>query len=216
MNNLAELPLPFPLLVAHAPRKDRDWHRLCWAIDARMARIAMSAKEGAIAAIRLAWWEEALTKGDGESRGEPMLERWRAAAPGESEKAAIGAMAGAWRMLLDPEPMGEADWRGFGKGRGVLFALIARTNPDPRSVRAAELWALWDAAGRDSDRQRAEGAFAAAIECVQEGDIEVRIRPKPLALAAAMALDDMRARTMPDGHFTLRQYLRLLGRSLTL
>ena len=213
MTDLAELPLPFPLLVAHAPRKDREWHRLCWAIDGRMARIAMGAKERAIAAIRLAWWEEALTKGDGESRGEPMLERWRAALPGENEKAAIGAVAGAWRLLLDPEPMGEADWRGFGKGRGALFALIARMDPDPRSARAAELWSLWDAAGRDSNRQRAEGAFAAAIECVQEGDIAIRIKPKPLALATAMALDDVRSRIMPDGRFTPRQYLRLLGRS---
>jgi hypothetical protein len=214
MADAESLPMPMPLIIAHAPRRDRDWHALCWAVDDRMARIVLGAREGAVAAIRLAWWEEALSGTGAPARGEPMLERWNAAAPDENARAALKAVAGAWRMLLDPDPMREADWRGFGEGRGALFALIAGRVPDPVLMRAGTVWALWDVVRRDTDRQRAEGAFAAAIEAVESGaPVVTRFAPRALGLIAGMALDDIRARSMPDGSFTGRQYLRLLRRA---
>lgn len=208
-----DLPQPLALLIAHARRADRDWHRLCWTIDERMARIVLGKREGSVAAIRLAWWEEALTAQTPPVKGEPMLERWHALQPGTEAKALVGAVAGAWRMLLDPAPMTEADWQGFGQGRGALFALIASGGDTEALTQAGALWALWDVARRDTDRQRGEGAFAAALALGDMGGPK-RVGPRPLHLLTAMAMDDVRARALPDAAFTPRQYLRLLGRSL--
>lgn len=210
----ADLPQPLPLLIAHARGADRAWHRLCWTLDARMARIVLGAKEGPVAAIRLAWWEEALTVEGKAAKGEPMLDEWHAARPTAEQKALIAAVAGAWRMLLDPAPMSEAEWQGFGQGRGALFPLIARRSGSEALNRVGALWALWDAARSDADRVRAEGAFAAAIAVGQDEPPPARIRPKPLGLAAGMAMDDVAARTLPEPRFTPRHYLRLLRRAL--
>ncbi|HEX7857081.1 MAG TPA: hypothetical protein VF503_25650 [Sphingobium sp.] len=211
-----DLPLPFPLLIAHAPRRDRAWHALCWRIDGLMARTVLGAKEGAMAAIRLAWWEEALT-GAHSAPNDPLLQEWLAFSPGIHAGDCVGRVAEAWRMLLDPAPMSEADWRRFGEGRGRLFTLIARSGEGNDVLNGAgKVWALWDMARRDPDRARAEGAFAAAIEMAGtiEDGILSRMRPKPLMLAAGMALDDVRACHLPAADFSLRQYLRLLRRAI--
>lgn len=209
MSEAFDLPQPLPLLIAHARGRDRAWHSLCWHIDDRMARIVLTAREGAVAAIRLAWWEEALTSDGAKGRGEPLLERWHAAGPGEGDKAYVHAIASAWRMLLDPAPMGEAEWDEYGRGRGALFPLIARGGDAELLTEAGALWALWDVARRDADRQRGEGAFAAAILVGEERQAK-KIVPTPLSLAAALAMDDVRDRTLSDMQFTPRQYLRLL------
>jgi hypothetical protein len=207
------LPYPLPLLIAHAPKADRSWHALCWRIDDLMARTVLGAREGAVAAIRLAWWEEALTA-PGSRQGEPLLAQWQAFNPGDDARAAINAIAGAWRMLLDPAPMSTAEWLEFGKGRGALFSLIARRPGDEALENAGASWALWDVANRDADRQRAEGAFAAAREAAgATAPRPASLRSKPLALAAAMADDDIKAGRLPEGRFTPGQYLRLLRRA---
>ncbi|MET0239426.1 MAG: hypothetical protein ABW184_05960 [Sphingobium sp.] len=207
------LPQPLPLLIAHARGPERDWHALCWRIDERMGRTVLGAKDAGIAALRLTWWEEALTDARPKASGEPTLEAWHGFAPPDRDKAWIGEIAGAWRMLLDPDPMSEADWGAFGRGRGALFPLIARSGEQETLRRAGALWSLWDEARRDGDRQRGEGALAAAIAVLEDGPL-ARVSSRPLSLAAAMAADDVRARTMPDPRFTPRQYLRLLRRAL--
>lgn len=207
------LPQPLPLFIAHARGEDRAWHRLCWQMDDRMGRIVFGKKEGAVAAIRLAWWEEALTSDGTKGRGEPMLDQWHALRPGEEDRASVHALAGAWRMLLDPDPMTEQDWHRFGEGRGRMFRLIARGGDAERLDRAGRLWALWDAARLDPDRSRAEGALAAAIAVMDEG-IPSRIVPRPLQLAAGMAADDVRARVLPEPDLSFRQYLRLVKRAI--
>jgi hypothetical protein len=213
MSDETPLPYPLPLLIAHAPKADRPWHALCWRIDDLMARTVLGAREGAVAAIRLAWWEEALTA-PGPRQGEPLLAQWQAFNPGDDVRAAINAIAGAWRMLLDPAPMSTAEWLEFGKGRGALFPLIARRPGDTPLENAGASWALWDVANRDADRERARGAFAAAREAAgATAPRPASLRSKPLALAAAMADDDIKADRLPEGRFTPGQYLRLLRRA---
>jgi hypothetical protein len=116
-------------------------------------------------------------------------------------------------MLLDPAPMGEDEWQAFGRGRGALFPMIARGGDAGALTDAGALWSLWDIARRDDDRQRAEGAFAAAIAEGEDRPL-ARIMPTPLALAAAMAMDDVRERDLSDTRFTPRQYFRLLRRAV--
>jgi phytoene synthase len=213
MADVPTLAQPLPLLIAHAPSRDRAWHALCWQIDDIMARTVLGAREGAMAAIRLAWWEEALTATEIAAPADPILKAWHSAGVDDAARQAIGSIAGAWRMLLDPAPMTEKEWLAFGAGRGALFRLIARSNGDQALADGGALWALWDVAGKDADRQRAEGAFAAGIGLAERPVMVSGIRPKPLALATGMALDDLRAWRMPDGRFVLSQYLRLLRRA---
>lgn len=209
---------PTSLLIAYAPVRTRDWHRLCWAIDGRMARIVLGAREGSVAAIRLAWWEEALTAegtgGAAQGRGEPFIDAWRAHREA-IDGALVHRLAAAWRMLLDPAPMTEHDWRGFGEGRGALFELIGGGSAD-RALGPEAVWALWDLARIDPDRQRAEGAFAAAIAAAEGmGHQHARGLVRPLRLAYRMALDDIRARRVPEARFTPRAWLRMALRALT-
>lgn len=210
---------PTSLLIAYAPARARGWHRLCWGVDARLARIVLGAREGSVAAIRLAWWEEALTAegaaGAAQGRGEPLIDAWRARdADGSPDSAHVHALAGAWRMLLDPASMTERDWQAFGRARGALFDLIDSQSPD-RPLDAGAVWALWDLARIDPDRQRAEGAFAAAIAAAEGlGQGRGRGLARPLRLALGMALDDVRARRLPDARFTPRAWLRMMGRAL--
>lgn len=210
---------PVSLLVAYAPRRLRDWHRLCWTIDARMARIVLGAREGAVAAIRLAWWEEALTAegaaGTAQGRGEPLIDSWRTlGATIDPDVAHVHALAGAWRMLLDPAPMTEADWQAFGEGRGALFDLIDTGSANrPAGAGEGAVWALWDLARTDPDRQRAEGALAAAIAAADAVERRTKLS-RPLRLAFGMAIDDVSARRLPDADFRPRAWLRMMARAL--
>lgn len=207
--------MPLPLLVAHAPALARDWHALCWRIDARMGGIVLGAREGAVAAIRLAWWEEALTDCSGKCGGEPLLDAWRATSPTDDDRAAVADIAEGWRMLLDPEAMTAADWGGFGRRRGALFRLIARAALPAEGAQAGAMWALWDVARVDANRERAAGAFAAAIAQAQAmRSSDLRALPRALRLCAGMALDDVRAGRAPRPDFTVTQYVRLLRRAL--
>lgn len=204
------LPMPLPLLLAHTAADDRAWHALCWRIDLRMGGIVLGAREGAVAAIRLAWWEEALT-GTGaadQGRGNPIVEAWRACEPDEAARRAVGRIASAWRMLLDPAPMTAEDWAGFGAGRGTLFDLLTRGDAGG----AGALWALWDVARFDPDRDRAMSACEAADVADLSGASATLA--KPLRLLVAMARDDLRAARLPDARFRPAQYFRLVGRAL--
>lgn len=208
MINPDDLPPPLPLILAYAPRADREWYRLCWALDARMGRIVLGAREPAVAAVRLAWWDEALSGPSvaAQGQGEPLVAAWRAGAGADdAARLAAGSIAGAWRMLLDPAPMTLEEWISFGQGRGSLFGLLTGREQDKL---CGAFWALWDVARFDPDRARAQGAWAAARTLPQvRADL-----PKPLRLLVALAHDDRRTGRMPEPDLRIGQYLRLVRR----
>jgi len=215
MTDRPELPPPLPLLIAYAPAADRQWHEMSWQIDSMMARIVFGAREGAVAAIRLAWWEEALAASQIAAPADPLLRAWHDSQPTGEARDCVAAIAGAWRMLLDPAPMSDADWDGFAQGRGRLFGLVARQSDDAALAEYSARWALWDVAGRTPDRQRAAGAFAALMARTGSRPKDA-ISCKPLALISALVDDAMRDGRLPDGGFGLRAYLRLVRRSFFL
>jgi len=205
------------LLLAYAPAPARPWHGLCWLLDQRLAGVVQRGGEPTIAAIRLAWWDAVLVEDDRtKGGGEPLVERWRAVAPAGTRAAAERLIDG-WRMLLSPEPLSDEDLRAYGAARGGgLFNLLAG-----EAGREADLdgpgavWALWDLATHVRDEELARRALATARALAEEAGAPPAGRTlKPLRLAHAVALPDVRARAVPAAGFSLRHYGRLLRASL--
>jgi len=209
------------LLLAYAPASTRSWHGLCWLLDQRLAAVAQRGGEPTIAAIRLAWWDAVLVEDDRtKGGGEPLAERWRAIAPGGAGGAAESLIDG-WRMLLSPEPLSATDLRAYGLARGGgLFALLAGGDEPAGGEalrRAGAVWALWDLAAHVRDEALARQALAAARDVVSEAAgkaVPAGSGSKPLRLAHAVALPDVRAGALPGAGFSLRHYGRLLRASL--
>lgn len=205
------------LLLAYAPAPARTWQSLCWQLDQRLAAVAQRGGEPTIAAIRLAWWDAVLVEDDrSKGGGEPLVEQWRAIAPAQGAKAAEQLIDG-WRVLLSPEPLSEADLRAYGLARGGgLFSLLAGeagAGHDLDGIGA--VWALWDLAAHARDEALARQALVAARMVADEAGAPPAGRAlKPLRLAYAMALPDVRTGVLPAASFSLRHYGRLLRASL--
>ena len=120
--------------TAEAPPRDRDLVRLYWpvelrpafdallAVDDAMAEVVASATQPALAAIKLAWWREALGKLDhAPPPGEPRLQTAAAELlPRGVSGADLARLEDGWLTLVeervDPERIG---------GRGKTFFQIA-------------------------------------------------------------------------------------------
>lgn len=204
-----ELPPLSRLLIAHAPRADRSWHRLVWLLDQRLSAVVRGAHEPTIALIRMAWWEEALVADDRtKGNGEPLVEAWRAAAPPAAMRAAAACLIEGWRVLIEVEEMEPADLVRYAQERGAgLFGLLGASAEEAGTGAG---WALWDLAGHVSD----EALARAAIDCAGGHRVEEsRALPRPARLLLAVARPDITARRIPGG-FSPRQYLRLLRAAL--
>jgi hypothetical protein len=215
-DDLGELPPLAALLVAYARPARRDWHRLCWQLDDRLAAVLRRAGDPTIAAIRLAWWEAALVEGDlAKGGGEPLVERWRVWAAPEHGPAAAALIDG-WRLLIGAEPLSPGELAAYGARRGGgLFALLASRPLDEDLACAGAVWALWDLAAHSGEPSLASRAMAAAREQASGADRLARATvPKPLRLAHDLAAWDARAERVPVGGFSSRHYRRLLWRSL--
>jgi hypothetical protein len=209
-----ELP-PLPsLLTVYAPSHMRDWHRLCWLLDQRLAAVVRRGGEPTIAAIRLAWWDAVLVEGDrSKGGGEPLVEAWRVRAFADAAPLAERLIDG-WRTLLGPEMPAPDELAAFAEGRGYgLFGLIAgRDGEDMRMAGAA--WALWDLAGHTSDPALAAAALESARFYLAQVPVLPRAAaPKPLRLLHRLAVSDIHAGREPAG-FEGRHYRSLFLRGL--
>ncbi|BAK67070.1 hypothetical protein SLG_23950 [Sphingobium sp. SYK-6] len=216
-----DLPPLQRLLLAYAPADARPWQALCWQFDQRLAQVVRRGGDPTITAIRLAWWEGVLVRQEKDKGGgEPLVERWRAIAPPAAAQAAERLIDG-WRVLASPEALSAEDIAAHGLARGGgLFGLLAASaepasgaDAEPLS-RAGAIWALWDFAGHVSDAGLARQVLAVAGESAGPASLPAGRLFRPLRLAHAVALPDVRAGRVPAAGFTLRHYGRLLRASL--
>lgn len=211
-----DLPPLQRLLLAYAPRATREWQGLCWLLDQRLATIAQRGGEPTIAAIKMAWWDAVLVGDDrAKGSGEPLVERWRMVAPAGAGGAAERLIDG-WRLLVSPDPLGDEELRDYGLARGGgLFGLLAGGVRTDALDRAGALWALWDLAAHVRDAAVAARAIAIAQD-LADARFPATTDPalKPLRLARAVALPDVRAGRVPGSGFSPRHYGRLLLGSL--
>lgn len=209
------------LLVSYARPEARDWHRLAWVIDERLAHVVRTVREPAIAAIRMAWWREALAAHDlSKGKSEPLVEAWRARPRNAAADQAVEQMINGWSVLSDGAPLTVEDMQAYAEGRGSgLFAVLS-ANGDGTSVeevrRAGALWALWDLAGHVSDPKLAAQAMDLAHSYADQGSSLPKQRSlKPLKVALGIARRDVVMGRVPLGGFGPRHYVHLLWMGLT-
>jgi 15-cis-phytoene synthase len=122
------------LALAYAPARVREELETLFYIDGALSRIVHSAREPALAQIKLAWWREQLAGGP--ARGEPLLERLRS----QPRIGDCSELASGWEAMI-----GDPDCQAHAEGRGVtLFCLSARlcgTN-ETAAAAAGRSWAL--------------------------------------------------------------------------
>jgi phytoene synthase len=135
------------LSLVHVPLARRAAIRLLWQLDERLGAIA-TAPNAPIAAIKLAWWREALERLDtAPPPAEPLL---RAIAddllPAGVSGAELAAIAGGWDALLDGDEDESAMLARHARERGAgLFVLAARLLGGAGAIdvaAAGEVWAL--------------------------------------------------------------------------
>jgi phytoene synthase len=205
-----DLPPLQRLLLAHAPARERQWNEIVWALDQRLAAVVRGVSEPMIALIRMAWWEEALVADDrSKGNGEPLVEAWRAAAPSNETRAHAARLIEGWRSLVeDRSDGGPIDLQRYADERGAgIFGLIG--GAEAAMASAGAIWALWDLSGHVRDLDLANRAIALGQQLASASSWREARLPRPLRLAMAVALPDIRAGRIP-GSFSLRHYLRLL------
>lgn len=204
------------LLLSYAPPEIRDWHRLAWVIDERLAHVVRTVREPGIAAIRMAWWREALAAHDlSKGKSEPLVEAWRARPRNAAADQAVEQMINGWSVLADGGALTVGDMRAYAEGRGSgLFGLLTADGDgtcDENVGRAGALWALWDLAGHVSDAKLAAQAMDLAHSYADQGSsLPKQCRLKPLRLARGIAQRDVVKGRVPLGGFGLRHYAHLL------
>lgn len=186
------------LALSYAPAERRAALAALWRLDERMGAIVASAREPAIAAMRLLWWRDALTELDtpgGMPPAEPLLGEIAArllpaGLPGRS----IAEIEEGWAALLEADSPGESEILAHGEARGgplfALSAMLLGAVPEDAG-RAGEGWAFADLGHRLSDpaaRHFARELAADRLDAVGVGRWPAALRP--LGLLATLARAD--------------------------
>jgi len=138
-----------PMVLASANPRLRTCLQPALEFDARLARIVLSAKEPALAQIRLAWWRDEVSRqrADGDALpSDPLLasllETWT------GHDAYLISLVDGWEELIGDPPWGQAPMEAFMKGRSGLFEAIAELSGNPQwaslAGRHGSIWALAD------------------------------------------------------------------------
>ncbi len=138
------------LSLAYAPRGSRGALHALWLLDERLGHIVMEPNRP-IAAIKLAWWREALERLDtAPPPPEPLLAALSAAcATSAADGRTLARVAAGWDSLIDDGVDGEGDadrlLRHAGLRGQALFVSAAMMLGEPCPHCAAE-GAIWAAA----------------------------------------------------------------------
>lgn len=124
------------ICLANAPAPMRMPLEALLLFDTRLARIAGTAKEPALAQIRMAWWREELGREHAAPPPDPLLRdllvSWR------DEPGALLALIDGWEASLGTGPMAKDDRRLFETGNGECFSALARMAGQIAHALAAE------------------------------------------------------------------------------
>lgn len=212
-----EIPHLQRLATAYAPKFIQHGMRLIWAFDARMADIVRTTREPMIGQMRLTWWHEALSLGEGAQgtgAGDPLLDGLRACVLSETGAGGLLSAIEGWEVLLEPLPLSDSQLVAFAEHRGGgLFRQMGWLAGDCPAwlAQAGMAWALWDLSGHVSDAATAERAIALVPEFL--ADVPERGWPRPLAplqILSGLARWDAGQGRLAPPHLDLRQYMRLL------
>ncbi len=209
------------LALYYAPQRHRAPVGLLWRLDDTVGRIAVTAREPALAAIRLAWWRDALAALDRASPpAEPLLRAIAATLlPAGLAGHALAGLAQGWAALLDGEIDRDALALHAVERGARLFALAARLlggDRDGMAAQAGEGWALVDLARRLPDRRAAALALGEARLRFEPSGARWPAALRPLGMLARLAREDARRpldKLPRQG--SPRRLARMLGHRLT-
>ena len=139
---LQSLPVERRLALSYAPKSSHALWLGLFALDARLAGIVRSAREPALAQIKLAWWRDELGKPDADRRrAEPLLQLLE---PWGDEVAALGRLANGWELLLGDQPLSSRETEEFASSRAAACLGLARRIgiSETDIAEAARGWAL--------------------------------------------------------------------------
>jgi phytoene synthase len=172
------------LVRLHWPLAKRPAFDALFAIDDAMAEVVISATQPALAAIKLAWWREALEQLDsGPAPPEPRLQAGaERLLPGGVRGADLATLEAGWAALLHDDPdLTVAVERG-----ATLFRLAAGLLGD--GPVSAEL----EAAGRLYARGNLGRRGLLKLPCAPSGErIRIPTASRPLTGLAALAARDL-------------------------
>ena len=117
------------LAATLSPRHVRDDLIVLAAFAGEMDRIPWSTSEPTIGAIRMQWWRDVLSAGDGQASGNPLADRLSAVIDRHQLPVAqLIAYIDAQELELYSDPVADLEQLNlhFGKRDGTLFALSAR------------------------------------------------------------------------------------------
>lgn len=217
--------LPDPelaLAIVHAPARHRAALDALFGLDRQFGATLAQAREPMAAALRLAWWREALARLDTalpDAAAPPLLKALAdAVMPYGIAGQALAALADPWEILLDPDPLSTGDLADYARGRAWLFVLAGKVlgagDVLPRT--GGEGWALADVARRLRDPAHAETARKLARERLEAALARPWPRAaRPLGILVMLARADLtRATRIVGGPRRQLAMLRfaLLGR----
>lgn len=179
------------LALAYAPVAQRPLQLAAFALDAKLAGIAVGAREVLLAQIKLAWWRERLAEDPAKRpQGEPLL---AALAGWNGSTAPLQALIDGWEAMLDPD---EPDLPALAEARAALGQGLAQQAGRAEAAAAAggalRGWSLV-VTGAQQDLPplslpRELRALAVLHGLARRRGGQIPLLDGPLALAAAMRI----------------------------
>lgn len=138
-----------PMVLASANTRLRPILESGLLLDAKLARIALSANEPALAQIQLAWWREELRRDRSDPNILPpdpllasLLSAWT------TSKSGLVALVNGWEELVGGPPWEPSVGDALAKGRGALFEGLADqlgySDYAPAAAMHGAMWARAD------------------------------------------------------------------------
>lgn len=145
-----QLPAPYRLALAYAPRVSRGQWRALLELDHRLGQLVRQAREPILAQLRLAWWRDRLREApESRPKGQPTLALLACWA---EQSAALVALVDGWEAMLadPPQPLQLAQARG--EAMAALAELLGEASAIATIWQAAIEWSLTEN-GQETDRK---------------------------------------------------------------
>ncbi len=144
-----KLPDWAPIVLASANNRLRPILTSALLLDSKLARLALSGDEPALAQLKLAWWRDELQMERCSSMVLPpdpllasLLRTWT------TSKASLVALVDGWEELVGSPPWEPSAVNAFASGRAALFegltSLLGCTDYLPAAAAHGEMWARAD------------------------------------------------------------------------
>ncbi|HEU4820840.1 MAG TPA: hypothetical protein VFS87_06745 [Qipengyuania sp.] len=161
------------IAVLYAPKPLRPRYHLLLLLDARLARIALVAREPALAQLKLAWWRDALAD-RAAAGGDPLVRQL--AAGWQDGIESLAGLIDAWEELAVREGAVLPAAERLADARADAFAEVAGVAADGACRAAARCWTFASLAAKEAS-QAERDALCQAGRAVGAANLPRSLRP---------------------------------------